>query len=317
MTFRHNTRIACCVVVIALALAAQHLSPVSAQDAPRTFKTAEDAARELIRIARGGNLQELITMFGRDGQELVAGADPATARKNREVFTAAAAEGWRLEDEEAGRKTLIVGNEKWPFPVPIIADGAGWRFDTATGKEEVVARRIGRNELAAIEISRTYIRAQRLYAQQSHDGKPAGLYAQAFRSAAGKHNGLYWPVTPGQKVSPLGDLLAQAAEEERTADTRAAEPSPFQGYYFKIVTGQGAAAPGGQKTYLVNGNMSGGFALVAWPAQYDVTGVMTFIVNHDGLVYQKDLGTGTESAARSMTLFNPDPSWQKVAQQPD
>ena len=335
MTSRTAGRIACGVLAAAVVLAAPHAPGVTAgaasaqaasaqnvsaqnasvQSAPRTFKTADDAARELIRIAKAGNLQELLALFGADGQDLVAGSDPATARRNREVFTAAAAEGWRLEGDDS-RKTLVIGNEKWPFPVSVVKAGAAWRFDTAAGREEVMARRVGRNELAVIEISRTYVLAQRLYAQQSHDGKPAGLYAQTFRSAVGKQNGLYWPATQGQKVSPLGDLLAQAAEQERPAGGGAGEPSPFQGYYFKIVTGQGAAA-GGQKSYVVNGEMSGGFALVAWPAQYDVTGVMTFIVNQDGVVYQKDLGPGTESTARSMTLFNPDASWQKVAQQPD
>jgi hypothetical protein len=289
-------------------------STAAAQDSPRTFQTPDDAARELIRVAKAGKVEELIALFGRDGQELAAGSDPATARKNREVFTVAAAEGWRLVDEGSTRKTLVVGNEGWPFPIPIVKDGTAWRFDTTAGKEEVATRRIGRNELAVIETCRTYVAAQQRYAQQGHDGKPAGLYARSVRSEPGKQNGLYWPVVRGQQRSPLGDLIAQAAAQERQTGAKAGEPSTFQGYYFKILTEQGSAAPGGAKSYIVNGEMSGGFALVAWPAQYDVTGVMTFIVNRDGIVYQRDLGLETESVAKSMTRYDPDPSWQRAAQ---
>ena len=321
ITMRSNSsrrRMARCLLAAALTIG-QLMLPCSttAQGSPRTFQTPDDAARELIRIAKAGTVEELIALFGRDGQELAAGSDPATARKNREVFTVAAAEGWRLVDGGSNRKTLVVGNEGWPFPIPIVKDGTAWRFDTSAGKEEVAARRIGRNELAVIETCRTYVAAQRRYAQQGHDGKPAGLYARSFRSEKGKHNGLYWPVVRGQKRSPLGDLVAQAAEQEHPLDTNAQEPSAFQGYYFKILIEQGPAAPGGAKSYIVNGDLSGGFALVAWPAQYEITGVMTFIVNRDGIVYQKDLGPKTESVAKSITRYNPDRSWLQVAQQPD
>ena len=233
------------------------------------------------------------------------------------MFNAAAAEGWRLVDQDSNRKTLIVGNEGWPFPVPLVKVGTAWHFDAAAGMEEVIARRIGRNELVVIETCRTYVAAQGRYAEQGHDGKPAGLFAKSFRSEPGKENGLYWPVAHGRKRSPLGDLVAQAAEQERPLGANARPPSTFNGYYFKILTEQGPAASGGAKSYLVNGEMSGGFALVAWPEQYDVTGVMTFVVNRDGVVYQTDLGPGTEGAARSMTRYNPDTSWQRVAQQPD
>ena len=307
-------KMACCVFAAALTIG--HLTlPAAAQDSPRTFQTPDDAARELIRVVKAGNLGELIAIFGRDGQELADGSDPATARKNRQVFTVAAAEGWRLIDQGSNRKTLVVGNEEWPFPVPLVKDGAAWHFDAAAGREEVIARRIGRNELAVIETCRTYVSAQQRYAQQGHDGKPAGLYAKIFRSEPGKENGLYWPVAKGKKRSPLGDLLAQAAEQERPLDTNAGRPSTFHGYYFKILSEQGPAASGGGKSYVVNGDMSGGFALVAWPAQYDVTGVMTFIVNRDGILYQKDLGPQTESVAKSMTRYNPDQSWRRVAQE--
>jgi hypothetical protein len=193
-----------------------------------------------------------------------------------------------------------------------VKDASGWRFDTAAGKEEVIARRIGSNELAAIDTVHAYVAAQRRYAEQGHDGQQPGVYATKFQSDPGKENGLFWPAARGRKLSPLGDLVAQAAEEGRRLGGDRAQPSPFHGYYFKILKAQGAAASGGAKSYDVNGQMSGGFALVAWPSQYDVTGVMTFIVNQEGIVRQKDLGPGSDAAARRMSVYNPDGSWQQV-----
>jgi len=308
------------LLVVSLActtLAAPRSMAAGQEPGGRRFTTAEDAAQTLIRGVKTGKLEDLLALFGPDGQDLVEGSDPATGRRNRDVFTVAAAEGWRLVDQGPDRKTLIVGNEAWPFPVPIVKDGATWRFDAAAGKEEVGARRIGRNELAVIETCRAYVVAQRRYAAQGHDSKPAGMYARSFRSDAGKQNGLYWPIARGQKRSPLGDLVAEAAEQERPLATNGGAPSTFHGYYFKILTAQGPAASGGAKSYVVNGDMSGGFALVAWPAQYDVTGVMTFSVNQDGILYERDLGLETERVAKSMTQYNPDPSWRRVAQRPD
>ena len=279
----------------------------------RAFGTPEQAAQALIDITNAGNVQELQTLFGPDSQEIIDSSDPATGSKNREVFLAAIAEGWELVDADAGRKSLVIGNERWPFPVPLAKDGDRWRFDTAAGTEEILARRIGQNELALIQIGRSYVGAQRRYAEQGHDGKPAGLYARTFWSEAGKQNGLYWPDTQGQKRSPMGDLVAQAANEGRPLRTDGTEqPVPFHGYYFKILSAQGAAATGGAKPYVVNGDMSGGFGLVAWPAQYNRTGIMTFIVNQDGVLFQKDLGPETATAATAMTLYDPDGSWSRV-----
>jgi hypothetical protein len=275
----------------------------------RTFHAPEEAVQALTAAVAKGNVDEVIAIFGPDGRELIESSDPVTARHNREVFTIAAGEGWRLVDD-ADRKSLVIGSEAWPFPVPLVQDASGWRFDTAAGKEEVLARRIGRNELAAIQSSRMYVAAQRRYAQRGHDGKPAGLYARTVRSDPGRQNGLYWPATKGQPRSPLGDLMAEAARRLQNTDRE--QPSPFHGYYFRILTAQGAAADGGAKDYVVNGEMSGGFALLAWPAQYDVTGIMTFIVNQDDVVYEKDLGTTTEATVGVITLFDPDPTWAAV-----
>jgi len=300
------------VTLTCMALTAHSLIVAAQGPAQRTFATPEDAVRGLIEAVKAGNLDQLRAIFGPEGQELVASSDAATARSNREVFAVAAAEGWRLVDQGTNRKALIVGNEGWPFPVPLVKNAKSWRFDTAAGKEEVLVRRIGRNELAVIGVCRSYVAAQHRYAQQGHDGKAAGLFATTFRSDPGKQNGLYWPAAHGQPLSPFGDLVAQASREGRHIGTEPARPTPFHGYYFRILTAQGSAAPGGAKSYVVNGEMSAGFALVAWPAQYDASGIMTFAVNQDGTVYQTDLGAGTDAAAAAMTAYNPDASWQVV-----
>ena len=306
---RRGLALACACVLTGIPTFVSRAAAQAAQQ--RTFGSPEDAVKALFETVKAGNLDQLLSIFGKDGQELIASSDPTTARRNRDVFSVAVREQWRLTDNGPDRKTLVIGNEDWPFPVPLVREAGGWRFDTAAGKEEVLARRIGENELAAIATSRAYVTAQQRYAQQGHDGKPAGLYATKFRSDPGKEDGLYWPATKGQKRSPLGELVGQAAEG-RSASADRAKPSPFNGYYFRILTAQGSAAPGRAKNYIVKGDMSGGFAMIAWPAQYDATGVMTFMVNQDGIVFEKDLGTGTDAAARKITSYNPDSSWRQV-----
>ena len=277
-----------------------------------TFATPDAAVAALITAVRAGSLDDMLAVFGPEGKDLVDSSDPATGRHNREVFIVAVAEGWRLVDQGPTRKVLIIGHEGWPFPVPLMRDGDSWRFDSVAGKEEILARRIGRNELAAIRICRTYVAAQQQYAAKPHDGKSAGLYARKFRSDPGQQNGLYWPTARGRTHSPLGDLVAQAAQEGRPLDGDRQAPAPFYGYYFKILTGQGPQANGGARNYVVKDEMSGGFALVAWPAQYDETGVMTLVVNQDGIVHETDLGPATGSLAQGITLYNPDSSWKPV-----
>jgi Protein of unknown function (DUF2950) len=293
----------------ALAIVLAAVAPAHGQE-PRVFPTPEDAVRALTEAAKASNLDGLLAIFGADGKDLISSSDPATARQNREVFVVAIAEGWRLVDRGEA-KELVIGNEAWPFPVPLVKTAAGWKFDTAAGKEEVLARRIGRNELAAMRISQTYVTAQRLYARRAHDGKPAGLYARRFASDPGTQNGLYWPVKRGEPHSPLGPLVAEAAAEGRQVGTSGSRV-PFHGYYFRILEGQGPAAQGGAREYIANGDMSGGFALVAWPAQYDATGIMTFMVNQDGVVFEKDLGPDTAAAVAKITRFDPDTTWQRA-----
>ena len=304
-----SARVFACALLAVLALPVMAVGQAATN---RAFAAPEDAVKALADAVKTGNLDALLALFGPEGRELSASSDPATARMNRQVFAVAFREQWRLEDATPTRKTLVVGNEDWPFPVPLVKGADGWRFDTDAGKEEVLARRIGRNELQAIATIRAYVTAQQRYAQQGHDGKPAGVHATKFQSDPGKENGLYWPTARGQKRSPLGDVVAQAAEEGRPLGKDRVQPTPFHGYYFKILTGQGAAAPGGARSYVVKGDMSRGFALVAWPAQYDATGVMTFIVNQDGTVRERDLGPQTDATARKMTVYNPDASWRQV-----
>jgi hypothetical protein len=306
-----RVRMLACVLVCALLVAAFQVTTGAQVDRPRVFATPAEAVQALVDATKQGNLDLILAILGPDGRELAAASDPATARMNVKVFAVAASEQMRLDNEGPNRKTLVIGNEGWPFPVPLVKTADGWRFDTAAGKEEILARRIGHNELAVIATCHAYVTAQKRYAQQGHDGKPAGLYAMTFASDPGRENGLYWAPARGQKLSPLGETVARAAEEGRPVNAAGSgQPSPFQGYYFKILTSQGPAAVGGARNYVVNGVMSGGFALVAWPAQYAVTGVMTFMVNQDGIVLEKDLGGGTSAIAEKMTTYNPDKTWQ-------
>lgn len=276
-----------------------------------TFASPEEAVQSLMTSVKAGDLNALVALFGEEGRTLVASSDAATGRRNQAVFLAAAGEQWRLEDRGPDTKELIVGNEDWPFPIPLVRVPEGWRFDAAAGAEEVLDRRIGRNELAAIETCRAYVAAQHAYAREGHDGKPAGVYARRFNSETGRHNGLYWPAVRGEARSPLGDLVAGASQDGYDLASRQS-PSPFNGYLFRILTAQGAAAKGGARDYLEGTELTGGFGLIAWPATYDATGVMTFIVNGDGEVFEKDLGADTATAANAITVYDPDATWRSA-----
>jgi len=296
------------VLVIAGALhfaAATH----AAEPGPRVFGKPEEAVRALIDIVKANDLDGLVLLFGPHGKELVDTSDAATGRRNREVFLAAGAEGFRLQDLGAGRQELILGNEAWPFPVPLVKGAAGWSFDAEAGGEEVLNRRIGRNELAVIQVLKDYVAAQRAYAATGHDGKPAGRYARRFGSDPGTQNGLYWPARHGEPRSPLGVLIARASEQgyRRRGDLG---PSPFHGYYFRILEGQGQGARAGAAEYVIDGEMTAGFGLVAWPVHYGGSGVTTFIVNQDGVGYEKDLGADTEAKGAKITRYDPDQTWR-------
>jgi len=293
--------------LVASLLLATSCSKTSSQS---KFATPNDAAKALLQAFKTDDTQQIKAMFGREAVEEMASGDAVSDKQDREAIAVAIEQSWRWAPLGSDRQELIVGEEQWPFPIPLAKSGDQWVFDSQAGKHEVIARRIGRNELGVIELCHAYVDWQKEYAALPHDGKPAGLYAQHLRSTPGHQDGLYWKTNPDEQPSPLGDLAAQAANEGY-ADNRA-EGSPFWGYRFRILTEQGASAPGGKKSYVVNGDMPGGFALVASPATYGSSGMMTFVVNQDGSVYQKDLGRDTSSQAAKITEYNPDSSWTRV-----
>ncbi|HUL78080.1 MAG TPA: DUF2950 domain-containing protein [Vicinamibacteria bacterium] len=309
-----RTTVRTLIATFALACSAPALAPAARAEGagPRFFATPEEAVRALVETVKAGELDRLVALFGPEGRELVDTSDPATGRRNREVFLAAIAEGFSLADKGEDRKELVLGNEGWPFPVPIVRGASGWSFDAAAGQEEVLDRRIGRNELAVIRILHEYVAAQRAYAATGHDGKRAGVYARRLGSDPGTHNGLYWPARRGEPRSPLGVLIAKASEAGYRRGREGEGRTPLHGYYFRILEGQGASARGGAAEYVVGGEMSGGFGLVAWPVHYDASGVMTFVVNQDGVAYEKDLGPETATLVAAIARYDPDGTWHPL-----
>lgn len=267
-----------------------------------SFASPEAAAEVFIDAVSKGDERRIKALFGQDFRKLV----PPTGAAARERFLETWAQAHRLVPEGDARTVLAVGNDGWTFPVPLVNGQNGWYFDTKAGAQEIRARRIGRNELAAIQVVLAYFDAQKEYAQKDRDGDGVLAYARKFESAPGAHDGLYWATGEGETPSPLGSLVAQA----QAAGAKKGEG--YHGYRYKILTAQGKAASGGAVDYLLKGRMSGGFALVAWPVTYGETGVMTFIVNHDGVVYEKDLGPGSGQAAANMMRFDPDKTWKNA-----
>lgn len=246
--------------------------------------------------------------------DLVFPGDEVADRNGRARFARAYAEKNRLEREGEGRMVLIVGARDYPFPIPLVRRGESWLFDTGAGREEVLSRRIGRNELHTIEVMQAYTDAQREYACLNPEG--GSEFARKFTSSEGKRDGLYWKVGEGEAQSPFGPLIARATEEGYRGGLDADPPEPFHGYYFKILEGQGEHAAGGAFDYVVDGRMILGFALVAYPARYGVSGIMTFIVNQEGVIYEKDLGAATDMTASAMTAFDPDLTWNMYREEP-
>jgi len=275
----------------------------------RTFASPEEAVKAFIEALKSNDVKALEAILGPGSRDLVSSGDPVADKAVRERFLSRYGEKNRLEVTDT-KANLSLGNDDWPFAVPIVKKDGLWRFDAKAGKEEILARRIGQNELSAIQFCLAYVDAQREYTLKDRDGDGLLEYAQKFGSDKGKKNGLYWKAKEGEEQSPLGPIAAAAYS--RGYRKKGENPQPFYGYFYRILTGQGKNAPGGAYGYLAKGNMIGGFALVAYPAKYASSGVMTFIVNHDGVVYEKDLGRNTEKAAQAMKLFDPDSTWKKV-----
>ena len=301
------------LLVCALALLAAVMFQGTAQAAQpkqKSFGTPDAAVEALVKALRDGSEKELLAIFGPGSEPLISSGDKVDDRDRREEFVRRYGEANHLV--QAGDKKFVVhvGKNDWPFPIPIVKAGENWRFDTKQGKEEILHRRIGENELGAIQTCLAIVDAQREYAAVDRNGDGLLEYAQKFGSDKGKKNGLYWEVKEGEEQSPLGPLAAVA--QKQGYSTKREKPQPYLGYYYRILKAQGKDAPDGAYDYIVKGKMIGGFALVAYPAKYASSGVMSFIVNQDGVVYQKDLGRNTEKTAQAMKLFNPDSSWKKV-----
>jgi hypothetical protein len=278
----------------------------------KTFASPSEAVHALVKAAEDGNQEEMLAVLGDDGKELVYSGDPVQDKRSMEGFVKSYKTKHAIVTEDDKTRILQVGANNWPMPIPIVNDGGKWRFDTAAGKQELLYRRIGHNELGAIAACRGYIDAQKDYAALGHDGLPAGIYAQKLMSDPGKQNGLYWEAQEGEPVSPAGPLLADAGGQGYASEGLGGKTQPYHGYFYRILKSQGVAAKGGVKSYLNDGNLTGGVALVAYPAEYKVSGVMTFIINQNGVVYQKDLGEKTTGIAGAMTEYNPDSTWKKV-----
>lgn len=280
----------------------------------QTFTSAEEAATAFVTALKSSDDNELLRIFGADGRKLVRSGDPVSDKENRDNFLRLYSEKNVLIQSD-DRMILHIGPDSYPFPIPLVKKGAAWYFDTNQGKDEILNRQIGRNELETIQTMLAIVDAQREYVSMDHDGDGLLTYAGKFASDKGKKNGLYWETREGEKPSPLGDLVARARNEGYMKG-KPAKPFPYHGYYFKILTKQGENAAGGAFDYLVKGRMIGGFAVVAYPAAYGRSGVMTFMVNHDGTVFQKDLGVNTLKIAKSMKSFDPGSGWKPAVPSP-
>jgi len=287
----------------------KHSASASPQTTQTGFATPQEAAAALIKAAGDYDLPALKAMFGPDGEDLVSTADPVQD-KNQAAAFAARAQGKNsmvIDPKNPNHATLLVGEEEFPLPVPLVKKGTKWYFDSKVGRDEILYERIGANELDAIQVCRGFVEAQEEYASEVHDNSGINQYAQRTISTNGKQDGLAWKNSDGSWGGPVSEAVAKAIEQGYTTSGE-----PFHGYYFKVLMGQGPAAPRGELDYVINGVMIGGFALVAWPAEYKVTGVQTFVVSYSGIVYQKDLGPDTAKAAAAMERYNPDKTWHRT-----
>lgn len=297
-----------CVVMLAGIAQAQEKRP-----SQRLFESPEAAVSAFIAACEANDTKELIAIFGPIVEQETDRIDDAEERANRALIAEMAKQVRRIEERSDSTRVVLLGLELWPFPMPMVQTSSGWRFDTESGIDELRRRRIGRNELTAIDVCRAFVDAQHEYAQVDHDGDGIPEFAQKILSTAGQHDGLYWEskADTGEPLSPLGPFLAEA-----DATVKSGKSQGYLGYRFKVLTEQGKHAPDGKSPYLKNKNMTDGFALIAWPTDYGHSGVMTFIVSHHGAVYEKDLGPKTETLSTKTSRFDPDPSWKLVTEAP-
>jgi len=294
-------------VAAAILLAGCFAVPSMAQQqGQKTFSSAEEASKALVTAAQSNEEKVMLDILGPDAKQIVSSGDDAEDAEGRATFVQKYQEMHRLVKEPDGTTTLYIGAENWPTPIPLVKRGNSWYFDTKAGKKEILYRRVGENEMSTIRVCQELVAAEKEYRSMQHN-----VYAGKIFSDEGQHDGLYWKAADGERPSPIGPLVAAAVAEGYTKEQNGA-PTPYHGYYYRILTRQGANGPGGAKNYVENGKMTKGFAFVAYPAEYRSSGVMTFIVTEDGIVYQKDLGKTTEALAKAMQEYNPTPGWQKA-----
>jgi len=276
------------------------------QPGQKTFSSAEDASSALVMATKQNDEKMMLEILGPDGKQIVSSGDDTEDADGRAKFVQKYQEMHRLMKEPDGTTTLYIGAENWPTPIPLMNKGKTWYFDTEAGKKEILFRRIGENEMSTIRVCQELVAAQKEYRSMQHDE-----YAQKIFSGEGQHDGLYWKAAEGERPSPIGPLVASAVAEGYSKEQNGA-PTPFRGYYYRILTRQGANGPGGAKSYVENGKMTKGFAFIAYPAEYRSSGVMTFVVTEDGVVLQRDLGKMTGAVAKAMQEYNPGPTWNKA-----
>jgi hypothetical protein len=316
MTLRKSSLAAALAVALALAMPALAQAPAATKPAPATsaapsvFATPEDGAAALAAAVRAGDPQMLLTAVGPDSKSWLFSGDKVADRADWKKFLELYDAKHAIERTADGKAIVSVGADAWPFPAPLVKTPAGWHFDSEAGRMEVLKRRIGRNELDTIQTLLAVVDAEREYVRTDYDRDGYSTYAMRIRSSPGKKDGLYWPTPAGAPQSPLGPLVAEATKEGYS--TTNPTPQPYHGYLFRLMTSQGPAARGGAMDYMAHGRLFGGFAVIAWPAKYANSGIMTFIVNHEGVVYQRDLGDNTAQAVAKITAFNPDKSWARA-----
>ena len=300
------SRLAAALFVALFVTASAHAATTKQQ----SFDSPQAAVDALVAAAKSGDMNALMVVLGPHAKALLQSGDPVSDEEARANFVAAYEEAHDIQQPSDAQAMLETGKDQWPFPIPLVKDAAGWRFDTKAGEQEIIDRRIGRNELSTIQAVLAFVDAQREYYAENPQNSALLHYASKFVSTPGKRDGLYYPTQEGEAASPLGSLFAEAKAQGYRREK--GKPMPFHGYFYRMLDGQGPHATGGAYDYIAKGVMLGGFAVVAYPAKYDSSGVMTFIANQDGAIFQKDLGPKTAQIAQAMKRFDPDDSWERV-----